>query len=80
MSWVSILAIFVIVWWLALFLTLPFGIQKIENPEAGHDRGAPARPRLVIKALVTTPIAALVTAGIWAAIEYKWIDFRGPPA
>lgn len=80
MSWISILAIYAIVWWLVLFMVLPFGVSKVENPEVGHERGAPARPRLVIKALVTTLIAALVTVLVWALIVYQWIDFRGLPA
>ncbi len=80
MSWISIAAIYVIVWWMVLFMVLPFGVRKVDTPEPGHEHGAPARPRLVLKALVTSLIAGLVTAFVWAVIAYQWIDFRGPPA
>jgi len=77
-AWTSILAIYAIVWWLVFFMALPFGVSREENPEPGHEPGAPARPMLWIKAAVTTVIAALVTAGIWALIVYQVIDFRTP--
>jgi len=79
MSWISIAAIYVIVWWMVLFMVLPFGVRKVDTPEPGHERGAPARPRLVLKALVTSLIAAAVTVIVWAVIVYQWIDFRGSP-
>ncbi len=78
MAWTSILAIYAIVWWLVFFMALPFGVSREENPEPGHEPGAPARPMLWIKAAVTTVIAALVTFGIWALIVYQVIDFRTP--
>jgi len=77
MSWVSLGAVYIVVWWMVLFMVLPFGVQRVENPEAGHDRGAPEKPRLVIKAAVTSAIAAVVTGVVWAIIVYELIDFRG---
>ena len=77
MGWVSILATYAIVWWLVLFMVLPFGVRQIENPEPGHDPGAPARPLMLIKVAVTSGVAAILTAIIWAVIANEWIDFRG---
>ena len=76
MGWVSIAATYVIVWWLVLFTTLPFGVKTPEFTEEGMERGAPEKPRMWIKAGVTTILAAVVTAGIWALLEYNVIDFR----
>ncbi len=76
MSWFGALVIFTIVWWIIFFITLPFGVTAPENPEAGHDPGAPDKPRLVIKALITTAIATILTGGLAAAAEYELIDFR----
>jgi predicted secreted protein len=64
-SWV---AIYVVVWWIAIFAVLPIGVRSQDEAGAvapGSDPGAPAAPRLLMKALVTTIIAALVTGLIY---------------
>lgn len=38
-------------------MALPWGINPIEKPEAGWQKGAPSQPKLWTKALVTTVIA-----------------------
>ena len=76
MSWTIIVATYAIVWWLVLFTTLPFGVKTSDTPEEGMEPGAPENPRMWIKAGVTTVLAAVITAGIWALFEYNVIDFR----
>ncbi len=76
MSWFGILVVFFIVWWLVFFITLPFGVSAPENPQAGHEPGAPVKPRLAIKALITTAVATALTGGLAVAAEYGLIDFR----
>lgn len=76
MGWTSITATYLIVWWLVLFTTLPFGVKVSETVEEGNEPGAPEKPLLWIKAGVTTVLAAVITAAIWALIEYQVIDFR----
>lgn len=69
MTWYAIVAIFAVVWWLCLFIVLPFGVRAQSEHEDGTVLGtvssAPARPMLVRKALATTLLAALITGGIW---------------
>ena len=77
MAWTSISAIFFIVWWLVLFMVLPFGVRKVENPEPGHERGAPAKPMLVRKAIITTVLAAVVTVIVVALVNAGVFDYRG---
>jgi predicted secreted protein len=57
------LVTYVVVWWLIFFMALPFGAAPDENPRAGTVESAPARPRLLLKVLVTSVLAALAT---WA--------------
>lgn len=64
MTPVSAIVVFIVIWWLVLFMVLPWGVRRTENPEEGHDPGAPARPMLVRKALATTAIT-LVLFGIF---------------
>ena len=76
MSWFGGLVVFTVVWWLVFFVTLPFGVRRIENPEQGHDAGAPEKPRILIKAAITTAIAGALTGGLAMAVAYDLIDIR----
>ncbi|SLN53721.1 DUF1467 family protein [Oceanibacterium hippocampi] len=78
MSLVGGIVVFIVVWWLVLFCVLPIGIVSQDEGKAdfapGTDPGAPLRPRMVSKALVTTAIAIVITAGIWAYMRYDPFD------
>ena len=76
MSIVSIIVVFVLCWWFAFFLALPFGAKPRENPETGHAESAPAKPRIGLKALIATVIGALMTAAIWQINQADLISFR----
>lgn len=81
MTWFTGLIVYVLVWWLTLFAVLPFWTRPVVDPETpGHFRGAPERPLLLRKALVTTLVAGVIWLGIWAVIESGWISFRAMEA
>lgn len=68
MSLVSSVAIYFVVWWLCLFVVLPFGVKsQLETGpvEPGTEPGAPTRPLLLRKVLATTVLAAIIFAGIY---------------
>jgi predicted secreted protein len=64
------LAIYFVIWWVTLFLTLPFGVRS--QHEAGEgapgtDPGAPILARMGRKLIWTTGISGLIFAiGMWA--------------
>lgn len=63
MTWSDIFVqalIYVLLWFFCVFIVLPFGVRRDENPEPGHDAGAPANPALKKKALATTILAAIL--------------------
>jgi len=65
MNPISFVAIYIVIWWLCLFLVLPFGARnQIDNGEvvAGSDPGAPAFFRLWPKLLATTILSIFVQA------------------
>ena len=76
MSWFSAAIVFVIVWWLVLFMVLPFGAAPPDEVEPGMASSAPARPRLALKFLITTLIALAVTALILWFIESELVQLR----
>ena len=76
MSWFSHLAIFFIVWWITLFMVLPWGVQRDEAVRAGNDPGAPARSRMGIKILANTLLALIIWAVIFVIDRYDLITIR----
>jgi len=69
-------AVFVIVWFLVLFMVLPWGAHPPEQPEEGHATSAPGNPRMGLKLLVTTAIAAVVWLAVDWVVASGLIDFR----
>jgi predicted secreted protein len=78
MSWPIGIAAYVVIWWIVIFAVLPWGVQRNEAPEPGHDAGAPVNPRLKMKALVTTVVAGVLWGILYLAVEKGIMDFRGP--
>jgi len=70
LSVTTYVAIFFIVWWTVIFAVLPFGVRSQHeegNVVEGTEPGAPARPLLLRKVIVTTVIAtAIVVLFAWA--------------
>lgn len=85
MSFAEAAIVFVLVWWIALFAILPLGVRRAENPEPGHEAGAPENPKLWRKGLATTAVAAVLTGVIFAAAETgllplrDWLTADAPP-
>ncbi len=71
------LALYFVIWWTFLFAVLPFGVQsqlEAKDIVPGSDPGAPARPRLLLKALATSIVAALV----WGAVDIWYVTYFLP--
>jgi predicted secreted protein len=63
MSWVSIVAIFFIIWWTVLFATLPFGLKTQDDDgdvTLGTTSSAPRGPHILRAMLRTTVVALLI--------------------
>lgn len=76
MNPVTAVVLFIIIWWLTLFTVLPWGVRRTVNPEDGHDQGAPARPMLVRKLLITTGITIMLFAAVYGVVEMSGISLR----
>ena len=83
MSWFTGIAIYLTVWWTALFAILPLGVTS--HAEAGIDKGdggdpgAPVNPNLKRKFITTTWVSALVFAAIWLTIRFHLIALPNLP-
>ncbi|MEK9722705.1 MAG: DUF1467 family protein [Rhodospirillaceae bacterium] len=78
MSLAAALAIYLVIWWLTLFLVLPFGIMRVEPGDLlpGEDPGAPAKPRMLKKLLITTGVSLVFFAIFYVVYDAGWISFR----
>lgn len=70
------LAMYFVIWWISLFLVLPWRVETEANPAEGHAAGAPRNPHLAKKLLVNTLLAALIWLAIYGLIQSGWISFR----
>lgn len=77
---ISGLVVFIILWWLVFFMVLPFGVQRDDTPEEGHDPGAPKLARIGKKMAITTGIAGVLFLGYWAIVAFDLITLKPPGA
>ena len=72
------IVVYIILWWLTLFMVLPFGINReADAPDVeGQAYGAPKRPRLLLKFAVTTLIASILWVVVYFVVDAGLISFR----
>lgn len=76
-NWFTAFVAYVMIWWTTLFAVLPLGTRPSAeaDPVTGW-RGAPERPRIVRKALITTAIATAIWLIVMAVGANGWVSFR----
>ncbi len=82
MTLVTGIATYVIIWWLTLFIVLPFGVVTQEEAgevEEGTAPSAPARPQIVRKLLITTAASLVIFAGAYWLLEVSGIGLDDIP-
>ena len=73
------LALYFIVWWVSLFVVLPFGVQTQSdtgNIVQGTSAGAPINPRLGRVVAWTTILASTVFAVVLMALRFKIVPLE----
>lgn len=77
MGWFTGSVVYLLIWWLVLFAVLPIGVRPARDPDphAGW-RGAPEHPRMLMKVVVTTLIAAVIWFGAYLLISSDYLSFR----
>ena len=74
MSLALSIAVYFIIWWIALFVVLPFGYRSQEEAGEvvlGTPEGAPHRFSLGRVLAINTLVSSLIFAAVWLAI---WSD------
>lgn len=68
MNLLTVAAIYFVLWWICLFIVLPFGVRTQDEERdtiLGTVGSAPLRPMLVRKALAATVLAAVLLGVLW---------------
>jgi len=79
---VTAVAIYFILWWLCLFLVLPWGVRgQHEDGDVvrGSEPGAPTNSRMKRKALQTTVLAAIIWVIIVVVVKYELMTLDSIP-
>jgi predicted secreted protein len=77
MNWFTGSVLFIMIWWTALFAVLPIGTKPVAqaDPASGW-RGAPERPQILKKVIVTTIVACVLWTGSYLLIRSDYVSFR----
>ena len=67
--------LYVMLYWLALFMVLPWGNQPPEDVTVGHSTGAPANPRMKQKFIITAFVAFALWLTVFTLIKLDVVDF-----
>jgi predicted secreted protein len=76
MSWATGVMVYIVLWWTVLFAVLPLGVRRVQNPGRGQERGAPERPQLLRKAIITSIVAALLWVVFYVLHQADVFSFR----
>ena len=78
MSGFTAFVLFTMIWWTVLFAVLPIGTNPVADadPATGGWRGAPERPQIGRKLLITTAISVVLFALTLLVIESGVLSFR----
>ncbi|QEN90899.1 DUF1467 family protein [Labrys sp. KNU-23] len=79
MSIVLSIALFFVIWWMTLFAVLPLGVKsQVEGGEVvpGTEAGAPQKPMLLMKAGITTVIAATIFTCVYLVVSKHWMPHQ----
>ena len=77
MAPVTFIAIYFVVWWVCLFVVLPFGVRnQVDTGEyiQGTERGAPLNPMWWKRVLWTTLLSIPVTGLLLWATTAGWLQ------
>jgi len=70
------IAVYFVLWWITLFMVLPWGNRPETEVQEGNVPSAPAKPRIGLKALITTGVAAIFWLIIWYVVRSDLIPLR----
>ena len=77
MSATGLAIIYIIIWWIVFFVTLPIDVNR-EKPIKidGEDTGSPENPKMLKKFIYCTGITTIIFIIIYLLIKYELLNLR----
>jgi len=75
MNLFTAIIVYLMIFWTALFMVLPWGNKAKDTPETGMAGSAPAKPRIKEKFIATFFVSLVIWAIIYALVHFEAIDF-----
>lgn len=76
MGWPTLLSVYFIIWWITLFMVLPFGVQRQTDGIEGQDTGAPQKHKILLKMGINSVLAFVVWLGVYLVDRYDLVSLR----
>ena len=73
MGWITALFLYLLIWWMILFTQLSRFAGKSGEQET-NEVGAPERPKLLRKFVMTSVYAAVILLAIWLVTLTGWFS------
>lgn len=77
MQLITYVAVYFVIWWTVLFVTLPFGVRGQHEDGAvlnGTEPGAPVKTLMPQKLIATTVISGVVMALVFWGLSNEWLQ------
>jgi predicted secreted protein len=76
-GWFNGCVLYVLIWWVALFAVLPWGIRPQPDPDALSGwRGVPEKPHLLRTVIATTIVAGVIWLLAYWLVSSPYLSFR----
>jgi predicted secreted protein len=76
MGIVSGIVVYILIWWIVIFCTLPFNIRPLDNNADGSMPGAPVDPGLKKKVILTSVISLIIWGVVYLIVTSGLISYR----
>ena len=74
MSIVSFILVHLMMWLIVFFMSLPFGVKVVENPEEGNANSAPIKTNIKLKFILSFLISFLPSICIFWIVDYGLLE------
>ena len=77
MSATGLAIIYIIIWWIVFFITLPIDVNREKTVKIeGEDAGSPDNPKIIKKFIYCTSITTVIFVIIYLLIKYEYLNLR----
>tara|TARA_B100001057_G_scaffold192564_1_gene193479 strand:- start:268 stop:513 length:246 start_codon:yes stop_codon:yes gene_type:complete len=77
MSVTGLAIIYIIIWWIVFFATLPIDVNRAKTVKIeGEDPGSPENPKILKKFIYCTCITSIIFMIIYLLMKYEYLNLR----